>query len=388
MMMKYAKYVCLIISLLLVGSVRAQWNYVVDVIRGDSTALVQRVKSKDKNHDFVSGDTVGWLHNGDTVLIALADSGFAAFNNRFVTVTVGNGKYFLDRKALAFDHSMSGQTDWVNQSKEDRMMHSEVGHIYMGGTTVYWVILALFLVALLLALVGESDGLLLVAALVLLVATVLEVYGFYFFKNDLLWWLDKSLFSFWKRMLYALILIVGVVAQLWTMRLINAKMGGGEFAVWIPSVAFLAAGIIDLVATLVLGLLHVPGHMDSIIFMVALALFGLIAFLIIVFVNVREIGGFWGTVLSLFSMLWGLGVLASVVLLVVTILRVFWAIILVAIGVLVLLATPKADEKELRERRAKAQREWDESRRIEAENRQKSEEAQRKRQEHLNKYGW
>lgn len=258
----------------------------------------------------------------------------------------------------------------------------------MGGTTVYWVIFALFLVALLLALVGESNGLLLVASLVLLVATVLEVYGFYFFKNDLLWWLDKSLFSFWKRMLYALILVAGVVAQLWAMRLINAKMGGGGLAVWLPSIAFLAAGIIDLVATLVLGFLHVSGNKESIVFLVALSLFGLIAFIIIVFVNVREIGGFWGTVLSLFSMLWGLGVLASVVLLVVAILKVFWAIILVAIGAFLVISTPAADEGELRERREKAQREWDESRRIEAENRKKSEEELRKRQEHLIKHGW
>lgn len=386
--MKYAKYVFLIITLLAVGSIQAQWNYVVDVVRGDSTALVQRVKSKEKNYDFVGGDTVGWLHNGDTVNIALADSGFANFNNRFVTVTVGNGKYFLDRKALAFDNSMSDQTDWVNQSKEDRMMHSEVGHIYMGGTTVYWVIFALFLAALLLALVGESNGLLLVASLVLLVATALEVYGFYFFKNDLLWWLDKSLFSFWKRMLYALILVSGVVAQLWAMRLINAKMGGGGLAVWLPSIAFLVAGVIDILATLVLGFLHVSGNMESIIFLVALSLFGLIAFIIIVFTNVREIGGFWGTVLSLFSVLWGLGVLASVVLLVVAILKVFWAIILVAIGAFWVISTPAADEGELREQRGKAQREWDENRRIEAENRKKSEEELRKRQEHLNKYGW
>lgn len=85
----------------------------------------------------------------------------------------------------------------------------------------------------------------------------------------------------------------------------------------------------------------------------------------------REIGGFWGTVLSLFSMLWGLGVLASVVLLVVAILKVFWAIILVAIGAFLVISTPAADEGELRERREKAQREWDESRRIEAENRKK-----------------
>lgn len=323
----------LLLMMMTVSHLQAQWNYVVDVVRGDSTALIQRVKSKDKQYDFVCGDTVDWLHNGDTVTIAVADSGFAKVNASLVTATINGKKYFLDRHHLMYGNNLAGKTDWVNSTEESQLMHTDVGHIYMGGFMVYWVIFGLFLVALLLALVGQSDGLLLFASLVLLVATALEVYGFYFFKNDLLWWLDKTLYPFWNRLLYVFLLVVAIGAQFWTMQLINEKMGSGGFSVWIPGIALLAAGIIDFLATLILGFCHVSGHVESIISLVAFVVLGLIAFIIIIFVNVREIGGLWGTIISLFSMLWGFGVVASVVLLVVAILKVFWSIILVAIGV-------------------------------------------------------
>ena len=374
MIMKYIKLKLVLLLMLLTGGhVQAQWSYVVDVVRGDSTALVQCVNSKDKNYDFVCGDTVGWLHNGDTVIIAVADSGFAKCNNRFVTVTVNNRKYFLDRKAIVFDDSSSGKTDWVNKTKYEQMMHADVGHIYMGGFTVYWVIFGLFLAALLLALVGQSDGILIIASLVLLAATALEVYGFYFFKNDLLWWLDKTLYPFWDRLLHVSLLIVAIGAQFWTMQLISEKMGSGGLSVWIPGVALLAAGIIDFVATLILGFCHVSGNVESIISLVAFVALGLIAFIIVIFVNVREIGGLWGTIISLFSMLWGFGFVASVVLLVVAILKVFWAIILVAIGAFYVFSINPADSERMLARSQKENAERSERERKYAEERRRRE---------------
>ena len=239
-----------------------------------------------------------------------------------------------------FDGSSPNNCDWVNETEQAKTMHTNTGHFYMGDFTVYWVIFGLFVTALLLALVGQSDGLMLIASLVLLAATVLEVYGFYFFKNDLLWWLDKALYPFWNRMLYVFLLVVAIGAQFWTMQIISEKMGSGGISVWIPGAALLAAGIIDFLATLILGFCHVSGNVESMVSLIAFVALGLIAFVIVIFVNVREIGGLWGTIISLFSMLWGFGVVASLVLLVVAVLKVFWAIILVAIGVVLLLSSP------------------------------------------------
>lgn len=383
--MKY-KLVPLLV-LLTIGHLQAQWNYVVDVVRGDSTAVIQRVNSKNKQYDFVCGDTVGWLHNGDTVTIAVADSGFAKVNASLVMATINGKKYFLDRHHLMYGNNLAGKIDWVNSTEESQQMHTDVGHIYMGGYKVYWVIFGLFLAALLLALVGESDGLLLVASLILLVATALEVFGFYYFKNDLLWWLDKTLYPFWNRLLYVSLLVVAIGAQFWAMQLISEKMGSGGISVWIPGIALLAAGIIDIVATLILGFCHVSGNVESIISLVAFVALGLIAFIIAIFVNVREIGGLWGTIISLFSMLWGLGVLASAVLLVVAILKVFWSIILVAIGVFFILSSAGGQSSSSSVgsgRRDTVQDSLAEMAKKKAEEEKK----QRERHEHLIKHGW
>lgn len=385
MTMKYK--LVLLLVLLTIGHLQAQWNYVVDVVRGDSTALIQRVNSKNKQYDFVCGDTVGWLHNGDTVTIAVADSGFAKVNASLVTATINGKKYFLDRHHLMYGNNLAGKIDWVNSTEESQQMHTDVGHIYMGSYKVYWVIFGLFLAALLLALVGESDGLLLVASLVLLVATALEVFGFYYFKNDLLWWLDKTLYPFWNRLLYVCLLVVAIGAQFWAMQLISEKMGSGGISVWIPGIALLAAGIIDIVATLILGFCHVSGNVESIISLVAFVALGLIAFIIVIFVNVREIGGLWGTIISLFSMLWGLGVLASAVLLVVAILKVFWAIILVAICAFFIVSSAGGQSSSSSVgsgRRDTVQDSLAEMAKKKAEEEKK----QRERQEHLIKYGW
>lgn len=370
--MKYK--LVLLLVLLTIGHLQAQWNYVVDVVRGDSTALIQRVNSKNKQYDFVCGDTVGWLHNGDTVTIAVADSGFAKVNASLVTATINGKKYFLDRHHLMYGNNLAGKIDWVNSTEESQQMHTDVGHIYMGGYKVYWVIFGLFLAALLLALVGQSDGLMIIASLVLLAATALEVFGFYYFKNDLLWWLDKALYPFWNRMLYVFLLVVAIGAQFWTMQLISEKMGSGGISVWIPGAALLAAGIIDFLATLILGFCHVSGNVESIVSLVAFAALGLIAFVIVIFVNVREIGGLWGTIISLFSMLWGFGVVASVVLLVVAILKVFWAIILVAIGVFyVFSSSNRANSDGMLERSRKESSERSERERKAAEERRRRE---------------
>lgn len=383
--MKY-KLVPLLV-LLTIGHLQAQWNYVVDVVRGDSTAVIQRVNSKNKQYDFVCGDTVGWLHNGDTVTIAVADSGFAKVNASLVTATINGKKYFLDRHHLMYGNNLAGKIDWVNSTEESQQMHTDVGHIYMGGYKVYWVIFGLFLAALLLALVGQSDGLMIIASLVLLAATALEVFGFYYFKNDLLWWLDKALYPFWNRMLYVSLLVVAIGAQFWAMQLISEKMGSGGISVWIPGIALLAAGIIDIVATLILGFCHVSGNVESIISLVAFVALGLIAFIIAIFVNVREIGGLWGTIISLFSMLWGLGVLASAVLLVVAILKVFWSIILVAIGVFFILSSAGGQSSSSSVgsgRRDTVQDSLAEMAKKKAEEEKK----QRERHEHLIKHGW
>lgn len=383
--MKY-KLVPLLV-LLTIGHLQAQWNYVVDVVRGDSTAVIQRVNSKNKQYDFVCGDTVGWLHNGDTVTIAVADSGFAKVNASLVMATINGKKYFLDRHHLMYGNNLAGKIDWVNSTEESQQMHTDVGHIYMGGYKVYWVIFGLFLAALLLALVGESDGLLLVASLILLVATALEVFGFYYFKNDLLWWLDKTLYPFWNRLLYVSLLVVAIGAQFWAMQLISEKMGSGGISVWIPGIALLAAGIIDIVATLILGFCHVSGNVESIISLVAFVALGLIAFIIAIFVNVREIGGLWGTIISLFSMLWGLGVLASAVLLVVAILKVFWSIILVAIGVFFILSSAGGQSSSSSVGSGRRDTVQDSLAKM-AKKKAEEEKKQRERHEHLIKHGW
>lgn len=308
------------------------------MVRGDSTALVERVKSKDKNVQYTKGDTVGWLHNGDTVVIAAADSGFAECCSDLVTVTVGGKKGFLDGQDLMFGDNADGRGDWVNSSKMSRQMHSDVGHLYMGGFTVYWIILGLLALALLFAAIGRHKVVLLLASLALLAAMAIEVYGFFLFKNDLMWWLDKEYYSFWMRMLHMLVFVVAVAMHVGSVYLINTRFDGDGFAAWIPALAYLVAVIIDFILMVVLGLFHVSnGVADTVTYIVA-AVCALVALIVALTSQIREAGGFGGTILALFSMLWGVGLLVTVVMLFVAVIKVFWTLILIVVGVILMLA--------------------------------------------------
>lgn len=321
------------------GSAQAQWNYVVDAIRADSTAMLQRVKVKDKNYPYKPGDTVGWLRNGDTVVIAKADSGFSTSDRDYVTVTVKGKKYMVACRDLKYGSNAEEKTDWVNSRESDRNQHTVVGHYYIGGTIPYWVLLALLLVAVGLAAIGR-EWTLLVIPLLLLAATAIEAYGFYLFRSDMLWWLDKANFGFWRRMLHLLLFVVAVAAQLGSMFLLRDRLtdGYGDLSVWRPVLFLLAAIVAVVISSFVCSLLHAS---DTLYYTIDIVLFvGILAVgLIGAFQdNIDELGGLWGSLFTVFTLVWGIGAVLAIALLVVGIFKVLLTLVLIALAIFVLYA--------------------------------------------------
>ena len=73
--MKNIKYLIIMAALAVCCRAQAQWNYVVDVIGGgDSTAVCKIVKTTSEVNPYKLGDTIMWLHNGDSVFVADADT--------------------------------------------------------------------------------------------------------------------------------------------------------------------------------------------------------------------------------------------------------------------------------------------------------------------------
>ena len=333
--MKYAKYV-FFAFMLAFSHAQAQWNYVVDVIRGDSTALVQRVNNKG---EFVKGDTVTWLHNGDTVLIAKVDSGFAKMDNSLVIITLDKQKYFVDRKDLMFGDNPVDKTDFVNSSTKTLNRHSRWGHLYLGDINLYWLIFGLVLAATLFALFGRG-WLLAFVPLFLLGATVIEVYGLLNFGTDMLWWIEGAKFRSWHDISRLLLFAFAVTFQVGSLYLYKRKINedGGDLVVWRPVVSALFGAIAAMAVMWVCSFLHVRQNYINII---GIAVFCIVAgkgFIGSMIDNCEVLSIFGGIMFTLFVLIWGVGALAAVALLVMSVLKSVSTLIALPIAVVLLFA--------------------------------------------------
>ena len=296
--MKYFKFVLLII-MLTTTHLQAQWNYVVDVVGGDSTALVKPMKTKG---GLAKGDTISWLHNGDTVFVAEADSGFV--DNSLVTITMDKQKYFVDRKDLMFGDNPSERADFVNSDSKARKSHTRLGHLYLGDTTLYWLFLGLLLAATIFAFFGSV-----ICIPLLLAAPAIEVVGLCFLGKDMLWWIEGSWTGVLRLLLFALAVTLQIVSfYYFTQRRKSMIKGNVDVSSPLASALFGVGAL--LVMTLVCNFLHVKQSYAWIIKVMAVLIISVPDFIKSLRNNGGALGFFAGLMFTFFVQLSVVGMLA------------------------------------------------------------------------------
>lgn len=136
--MKQVKFILLVALLAVAIGLQAQ-NYIIDVAKdGDSTPLYKPQTTKIVSDPYVvgEGEIVGWLHNGDRVMIAEEDKHYIRSllpegKVKCVLVTINGEKYFVSMKDLKFGDNPADVEDWV---KENRQSDIPIGKI------ILWII--------------------------------------------------------------------------------------------------------------------------------------------------------------------------------------------------------------------------------------------------------
>lgn len=323
--MKYFKFVLLII-MLTTTHLQAQWNYVVDVVGGDSTALVKPMKTKG---GLAKGDTISWLHNGDTVFVAEADSGFV--DNSLVTITMDKQKYFVDRKDLMFGDNPSERADFVNSDSKARKSHTRLGHLYLGDTTLYWLFLGLLLAATIFAFFGSV-----ICIPLILAAPAIEVVGLCFLGKDMLWWIEGSWTGVLRLLLFALAVTLQIVSfYYFTQRRKSMIKGNVDVSSPLASALFGVGAL--LVMTLVCNFLHVKQSYAWIIKVVAVLIISVPDFIKSLRNNGGALGFFAGLMFTFFVQLSVVGMLASLILLVMSVFKTIVALVTVPVLVVIVI---------------------------------------------------
>ena len=121
-----------------------QVHYTVNIDgKCDSTALYQRIETKNADEPYTIGDIVCYLHNGSR-MVAEREYGFYEKGEEiYATVTIDGKKYFIS--ALTISGNDASGVDWVYESlpEEEKDKGGSRGRIlwYVGGGLLFLLIL-------------------------------------------------------------------------------------------------------------------------------------------------------------------------------------------------------------------------------------------------------
>lgn len=349
-MKKNTKIIMLVMLLMgMAGSVSAQYTFVVDAIRGDSTALYS-YNSEWKDTWVHLGDAVGAIPNGTEVTIASGDtvSHIAYFNSirkgkefkkHVVAVTYDGTQYLVaDSDLMLSPNDTSGKSDFINKTKN---RHEGWAHWYCTYTP-YIIILVLLVLATVLAAIsyGEIVYTILVP-LLLLAAIFLEVMGVLLLGSDMLWWVDKDHFAMGIVIFRLILFAVAIVLQIFSIRLYKNSLAddADDLNVRRPIISAVIGAVLFLVCIL-LNILFKKTFDGQLMFHIGLILLGislLIGIIITAVQNCRAIGFWGGLAFTLFAIIYGIGFIVAVTMLIIGVVNAFMEMIVTIGGAIIVL---------------------------------------------------
>lgn len=334
----------------LASSVSAQYTFLVDACRGDSTALYA-YQSEWKDSWVKLGDPVGIIPNGTEVTIAAGDTicnpaKFKSirkdkeYEDRVIAVSYEGKKYLVAADDLMLSpNDTSGTVDFLNRTKS---RHEKWPHWYYTYTPYILIFALLALATLLAALAGSS---ILCSALVpiLLLATIfLEVFGVYWLGDDILWWVDKDHFTMGTVIIRLILFALALVMQIFSIRLYKNSLvddATDELNVKRPIVSTLiGAGL--LLACVLISLVFRKSLDSMQMLYIGLGLLGLsvlIGIIVTAVQNCRALGFVGGMAFTLFAIIYGIGFLVALTLLVIGVINAFMEMIVTIGGAIVVL---------------------------------------------------
>ena len=336
--------IAVLLLLFSVNYVSAQYTFVVDALRGESTALY--AYNPEWNDTWVHlGEVLCTVPNGTEVVIAQADTvcNVAYFNSirkgkeykdDVIAVKYDGTNYLVAAKDLKLSpNDVSGKSDFINKKGS----HHEGWGPWYYTYTPYILIFVLLALATLLAAVSRGGVFsALLVPILLLCAIALEVFGVYTLGQDMLWWVDKDQFPMSQVIVRLILFAVALVMQIFSIRLYRNAVSDGardELNVRRPLVwAVVGAGL--MLACVLLSLVFRKSFDANKMFYIGGLLWGaaiVIGIISAAVQNIRAVGVLGGIAFTLFAIIYGIGFVTVLVMLIIGVVNAFMEMI-VTIG--------------------------------------------------------
>lgn len=195
--------------------------------------------------------------------------------------------------------------------------------LFLESTLPCWVIFGLLTAATLFAFFGRGWSAI-IAPVLLLVATAIEVLGLLKCGTGMLWWLDGADFHSMAGVQKLLLFSLAVIMQVGSIYIFGRNVAEDELedlVIWRPVLTLIIAAVVAVVLIVGLTLFHVP---QKLVFLIGGVVF-LVLLISRVWESMREncgvLGIFGGVLFTLFVFVWGIGSLAAIVLLVISLFK-------------------------------------------------------------------
>lgn len=195
--------------------------------------------------------------------------------------------------------------------------------LFLESTLPYWVIFGLLTAATLFAFFGRGWSAI-IAPVLLLVATAIEVLGLLKCGTGMLWWLDGADFHSMAGVQKLLLFSLAVIMQVGSIYIFGRNVAEDELedlVIWRPVLTLIIAAVVAVALIVGLTLFHVS---QKLVFLIGGAVF-LVLLISRVWESMREncgvLGNFGGVLFTLFVFVWGIGSITAIVLLVISLFK-------------------------------------------------------------------
>ena len=349
-MKKISRIVMIVLLVCLAGAASAQYTFVVDALRSDSTKLYKYNAQWSETWVHLD-EAVGSLPNGTEVTIAkndtVANKAYVPsirkgkeYEDHMIAVTYNGSRYLVSSRDLKLSpNDTSGITDFLNQKKSQ---HEGLGPWYYTYTPYILIFILLVLATLFAALSRGGAFTAVLVPLLLLAAILIEVWGVICLGQDMLWWVDKDQFPMSRVIVRLILFAAALVMQVFSIRLYKNAMSDGaldELNVRRPLVsAIIGAGL--LLGCVIVSLLFRKSLDAQKMLNIGLILLGIsvaIGLVSTAVQNIRAVGAVGGIAFTLFAIIYGVGFIVALVMIIIGIVNAFMeTIVTIGGGALVL----------------------------------------------------
>lgn len=252
------------------------------------------------------------------------------------------GAYYA-AKARELKFSSNNPEDMENPlSEEAQKRGSPIGEFY-GSMSFLYVIIAIYTVALLVSLLYIKTGasffrfiFLLVIPLAILAVSLIEIYGYYQFEEDIFWWCEYERYGFWGTLLRLIPFALLVVTQLLSIKFYQAALPH-EFSIKPAAISLAVCLPLTIAAVIIMAIIGMEGTPAFEIISMSVFFLSLGTGVLITLVrNISSFGFFSGIFVTLFTIVYVISCIISVLSLITFSFKVIMMILAACFGIAIL----------------------------------------------------